>query len=75
MEEWQRRWSKRAQAVRQAVEMGDQIIMAASDSSKEEMDYLTAQVAEAWMKKALMTQHSAIQKYDFEQDRKRENTA
>ena len=72
MEEWQRRWSKRAQAVRQAVEAADRIIMEASDGSVQETDYLTALLAEEWMKKALMMQHSAIQKYDFEQDRKRD---
>lgn len=66
MEEWQRRWSKRVQAVQQAVETADRIILEASDGSKEETDYLTAMVAEAWMKKALMTQQTAIQKYDSE---------
>lgn len=69
MEAWQRRCFKREQAVRQAVDAADRIIMEASDGSKQETDYLTAKVAEEWITKVLMTHHAAIQKYDVEQDR------
>ena len=46
-------------AIKNAVEAADRIIMAASDGSCEETDYLTAEIALAFVQK-VVHRHSAI---------------
>jgi hypothetical protein len=65
MEPWQERDYRRQLLVERAVGSADRIIMEGADGSTEELNYLTAQVAEAFMKKALMPLATAMLKRDL----------
>lgn len=56
---------RRQRAIESAVSSADRIILAASDGSCEETDYLTAMVAKKFMAKAYQPFISAILKKDL----------
>ena len=70
MEKWERRQAHRERAVQDAVNAADQIILERSDGSVEETDFLTAEVAEKLMEKALNPLRRAMTKKDLEDDNK-----
>ncbi len=53
LEEREQREHERSEIIRKAVEAADRIIMDGSDGSCEETDFLTAEVAEKFMVRAL----------------------
>jgi hypothetical protein len=65
MELWEEHDYRRQRICDKAIEAADRIIMENADGSVEELNYLTARVAEAFMKKALQPHTMAIMKYDF----------
>jgi 20S proteasome alpha/beta subunit len=66
LEERMKREHHREEAINRAVEAADRIILDASDGSCEETNYLTAQVARQFIKKALMPFCRDILKKDLE---------
>lgn len=60
-----RRDWRRQQAIEKAVSAADRIIMNATDGSVEELNYLTAMVANKWAQKACQPMVSAILKKDL----------
>ena len=66
LEEREEREYHRSQVVRNAARAADQIIMDGSDGSNEETNYLTAEVAQKIMNRALLPFHAAMLHKDLE---------
>ena len=58
---------RRQEAVRQAVQEADRIILAASDGSVEETDFLTAEVARAFVSKVCIALESKLLAKEFKE--------
>lgn len=71
-EDWpgHRRMYFRDLVVRLVVELADSALMQASDGSCEETNYLTARVAEEFLRKVTGPTRSALLKYDMEQTKR-----
>jgi hypothetical protein len=65
MEERDRREIQRRQAVQDAVSAADKIILGFSDGSNEETDWLTGEVARAFVEKSLNPFTRQMFKYDI----------
>mgnify|MGYP001596234040 CR=1 FL=1 len=68
---WQRVEMRRDQAVRAALEAADRIVCNASDGSLEETYYLTAQVAQKMIERALYPFTSRMLRTDVERRHKK----
>ncbi len=66
LEEREKRERERQEVINKAVEVADRIIIDGSDGSTEETNFLTAEVAEIMMIKALLPFNRAITKKDLE---------
>lgn len=60
------RYYKRNETIEKAVKAADKIIIDSSDGSEEETNYLTAEVAERLMQKALRPFSAALLKKDMD---------
>ncbi len=63
--ERKQREREREEIIGRAVETADRIILDGSDGSCEETNYLTAKVAEVWVRKALLPLHSSMYRADI----------
>lgn len=60
-----RREARRQEIVRDAVSAADRILMARSDGSNEELNFLTGQVARIFLEKACLPHVSALSRADL----------
>lgn len=68
---WQRRWERRAQLVRQAMTAADTILVEGAESP-EELEFLTAEVAQEFVKKLWMDRKTHLLKRDLSDDQERQ---
>ncbi len=60
MEKWEEDEIRRSEVVRRSIEVGDRVITDATDGSVEELNFITALVAEEWVRKAMIPYHAAL---------------
>lgn len=68
MEKKQEKAMRRREIIEKAVQAADSIIMDGSDGSNEETNFLTAEVAQKLMEKALLPFQQQMNKKDFDDD-------